>query len=247
MPEEKNAVERAADLGERTFRLLRDAALGAIIVLLIAFPRLLNNRLSEAGFTKISPEGITWEKQVKTANEQTKAAAMTVANANQTLDDAHETLTQIEKQTSDPKVKAAVTQLTEQITKTQGQVQRADTSIKETVLTQQTLLAQSNSATGADASSNTGWLFIGRVDEDRRGWVGGSPVNIAPVSYPLQTGQLLTIAGENYLHADSSTKQHREGKILTVLRGGTQVHVITTDPTSHALAGGWFVWVQVST
>jgi hypothetical protein len=247
LSEEKNSVERAADVGERIFRLLRDAAIGAVLVLLIAFPRVVNNRLRDAGFTMISPQGITWQAQVKAANETTKTAAMTVASVNQTLDDAHETLTQIQNQTNDPKVKAAVSQLTEQITRTQGQVQQADTSIKETVLTQQTLLAQSNAATGADASSSTGWLFIGRVNEDQKGWAADSPVNIHPVNYPLQTGQQLTIAGENYLRADSTTKQHRDGRILTVLRGGTQVHVIKVDPTSHALAGGWFVWVQVST
>jgi hypothetical protein len=251
MAETKSGIERSIDISQQVLRLLRDALFGLLVILLIGFPTLLSKRLTDAGFTKIGPEGVTWEAQVQAANKETKATAGTVTNLTQALTDAHQTLTQIEQQTNDsrindPKLKASVTQLSQQITGALDQVQRADSSLKQTVLTQQTLLAQSaTSPAAADVIPKSGWIFVGQVDQDQRSWVSGSPVNIVPVPYPLRVGQALTIAGENYLHADSETAQHREGKIVAVLRDGTQVHVLKTD-LSHALAGGWFVWVQVS-
>jgi hypothetical protein len=251
MAETKSGIERSIDVSQQVLRLLRDALLGLLVIMLIAFPSLLSKHLTKAGITKIGPEGVTWEAQVQAANKETKATAGTVANLTQALTDAHQTVSQLEQQTSDskisdPKLKAAVTQLSQQITGALDQVQRADSSLKQTVLTQQTLLAQSSATpAAADAIPKSGWIFVGQVDQDQRSWVTGSPVNIVPVPYPLKVGQALTIAGENYLHADTDTKQHREGKILAVLRDGTQVHVLKTD-LSHAVAGGWFVWVQVS-
>ena len=250
-PETKSGIQRSIDVGEQIVRLLRDALLGLVVVLLLAFPTLFNRHLRNAGITKIGPEGVTWEAQVQAANKETKDTAGTVANLTQALTDAHQTVAQLEQQTSDPKagdpkIRAAVTQLSQQISGALNQVQRADSSLKQTVLTQQTLLAQSSaSPAAADATPKSGWIFVGQIDQDQRSWVSGSPVNIVPVAYPLQVGQALTIAGENYLHADTETPQHREGKILAVLRDGTQVHVLKTD-LSHALAGGWFVWVQIS-
>jgi hypothetical protein len=246
MTETKRGVERFTDLGEQLLRLLRDAALAALFVLLIGFPSFLSKRLSNAGITKIGPEGFTWEAQVQAANKETKATAATVANLTQSLADAHQTVSKIEAQASDPAMKAAIAQLDEQLSGALNQVQRADSSLKQTVLTQQTVLAQANAGTAAqDATAKSGWIFVGQVDQDRRSWVSGSPVNIVPAPYPLKVGQPLTIAGENYLRADSETAEHRDGKILAVLRDGTQVHVLKTD-LSHARAGGWFVWVQVS-
>jgi DNA-binding XRE family transcriptional regulator len=245
MPPDKSSLERGADLCEQGFRLLRDAALGVLFLLLFIFPNFLKNRLVDAGFTKISPEGVTWEKEVQTANSQSKAAAMTVDNAAQSLGDAKQTLAEIEKKTGDPSVKAAINKLNEQINGSIEQVQQTDSSLKRTMLTQQTLLAKSNAGSTADNSANTGWIYLGEVDQSQGSWMSGSPVNIVPVAYPLQQGQSVTTAGENYLRGDSSTKQHRDGKILSVLRDGTRVQVIKAD-LSHALNGGWFVWLQVS-
>jgi hypothetical protein len=245
MPPDKTPWERGADLCEQGFRLLRDTALGVLFLLLFAFPNFLKGRLVDAGFTKISPEGVTWEKEVQTANSQSKAAAMTADNAARSLGDAKQTLAEIEKKTGDPSVKAAISKLTEQINGSIVQVQQTDSSLKRTVLAQQTLLAKSDAAPTADNSANTGWIYLGEVDQDQGSWMSGSPVNIVPVAYPLHAGQSVTIAGENYLRDDSPTKQHRDGKILSVLRDGTRVQVIKTD-LSHALNGGWFVWLQVS-
>jgi hypothetical protein len=229
------------DTCEQVFRLIRDAAIGLVFFLLILFPAYLNSRLVKAGFTKIEKGGVTWEKQVEIANEQTKVAAATVSNTSEAIQDVSSELAQLASQSHDPHLKTALENSVKQLAGTLGNVQKADQSLQETVLTQQDLLSQ----TGKSSSNNQyGWLYVGEVDEDKQNWVQGSPKNILPASLPLTAGETVVASGLNYLRGDSPSKQHRDASVESVIRDRTRLKVEDVD-YSHAISGGWFVWLKV--
>jgi hypothetical protein len=238
-----SAIKQSVDIAEQIFRLLRDLALGLLFFLLLVFPKFLNCRLSAAGFTKLEGGGITWEKQVQVANEQTKAAAATVSSASQSLQDVSAQLTAAAAKSKDPEVKAVLSNSVNTLNGTLGDVTKADSSLKDTVLTQQNLLAQSG-AKGAQAAQD-GWVFAGQVDEQKQHWAAGSPKNILPVPWPLQTGQTITVSGLSYLRGDASTESHREASVVSVVKDRTTLQVEKID-FSHAISGGWFVWIKGS-
>jgi hypothetical protein len=237
------ALKQSVDITEQIFRLLRDAALGLLFFCLILFPSFLNSRLASAGFTKIEKGGITWEKQVQAANEQTKAAAATVSSASQALQDVNAQLTEVAAKSKDPQVKSLIAESLVRLNGTLGDVTKADSSLKETVLTQQNLLAQSG--TGGASGTQVGWIFVGQVDENKQKWAPESPKNILPVPWPIQVGQTITVSGLSYLRGDSPTESHREASVVSVVKDRTRLEVQNID-YSHAISGGWFVWIKAA-
>lgn len=238
MPDSK--IKQVVDSGEQVIRLLRDVAIGGVFFCLVAAPKFVGQRLKDAGFTKFDRGGITWEADVQKASDKTKDAAVTVSNTTQTLQNAIASLNELSSQAQEPKVKDEIKNLTGQMNSALGNVQVADDSLKESLLTQQTLLAQSKP--NSSPSTEQGWIFVGKIDQDKRGWVSGSPKNILPVGWPIKAGQTIVVSGLSYLRGDS----HSGASVVTVLKDRTRLAVEDVDISSHAIGGGWFVWVKTA-
>jgi hypothetical protein len=238
---DQSKLKTLIDVSEQIFRLSRDAAIGLIFLLLVAFPGYVKNRLVEAGFTKIEKGGVTWENGVESANNATKAAATTVSEASQTIQDVTGELSALASQAHNPIVKTRLQNLADWLNGSLGNVQKADQSLQETVLTQQELLSQSSRG-----SVTQGWLYVGEIDANRQNWAEGSPKNILPAGWPLTNGQSVTAAGLNYLRADPSTGQnHNNASVAAVVRDRTKL-TIQDIQYAHALNGtGQFVWLKV--
>src|SRR5437773_1156896 len=79
---------------------VRDVLLLGLFILLLTWPKFINDRLATAGFTKGSIAGFEWETQLKSSTEQTKAAGETVQKANENYSDLVARLNDLEHKTA---------------------------------------------------------------------------------------------------------------------------------------------------
>ncbi len=93
----------------------------------------------------------------------------------------------------------------------------------------------------APAAGHFGWVFAGKVDETKTDWLSGGRKAVSG-SYP--PGPRVTIAEASYLHADSGTSNHAAASVVGAIKAGQSFDVAGLD-WSHALGGGWFVWLKV--
>lgn len=239
MTEAASGLERWSALFKDLISSLRDGIFFVLFVLLLFSPATVKDRLIAAGFTKGSIAGMEWEGQIKQSTEQTKAAGEVVAKADDNYQLLIERLDGLEKNAREPALKQSLADLSAEAKNSQSQLAMADKAVKQSLLTQQALVA----SVAPSAISDRGWLYLGRVSENKDQWAPGSPQTIAPVSLPLQEGVRLSVRDDTYWRADNGGGQHASAPILAVARVGTVVTVEQID-YSHARGGGWFVWVR---
>jgi hypothetical protein len=73
-------IKRGVALTKDIFSLLRDAVVFVGLVLLLIFPRFINQTLSNAGITEIDNGIIKWQSQLAKTTDQLKVANDTIAN-----------------------------------------------------------------------------------------------------------------------------------------------------------------------
>jgi hypothetical protein len=89
-----------------------------------------------------------------------------------------------------------------------------------------------------------GWIYLGHVDESKTNWSPSSTIVQRP-SPSFNVGDVVTIADDVYVRADSSSSQRNQAAVIGVVRAGETIRVLEVGYT-HALRGGWFVWLRVS-
>lgn len=97
-------ISTAKDL----FALLRDVALGALVVLLLLFPATFNDRLTRAGFEEGSFAGLKWKAKLEQSDVGLKEARAQINDLTEQLGLATQKLREAEERLSDPKFKAEV-------------------------------------------------------------------------------------------------------------------------------------------
>jgi len=133
----------------------RDILLLGLFILLLTWPKFINDRLATAGFTKGSIAGFEWETQLKSSTEQTKAAGETVQRANENYSDLVARLNDLEHKVTDPAVKSEVKSLGQAAEKSRLEIETADNTLKRSLATQQQIVASIAPSSVAD----TGWIF----------------------------------------------------------------------------------------
>jgi len=234
MPDEKQPFERISALLKDLVSTLRDGILVVLVLLLLLFPSTIKNRLIEAGFTKGNIAGLEWE-----GIEQTKKVGQAVSQADDNFQELINRLAELEKQVHDPAVKESISNLAVEARVSQEQLVVADKTIKRSLSAQQAMVETRETA----AVMESGWLYLGRVNENKDAWSPGSPVTVAATSAKLRQGSKLTISDDAYWRADSESGKHASAPILSVAKVGTIISVDEVD-YSHARGGGWFVWVR---
>lgn len=74
----KGSIERWISVGKDLFALLRDSSLFLLAVLLLVFPKLLNDVLTSAGFEEGSVVGFKWKASLVESNDALTAANSTI-------------------------------------------------------------------------------------------------------------------------------------------------------------------------
>jgi hypothetical protein len=214
------------------FTLAKDLFVGVLVGALLLWPSGLNSKLKDAGFTKGNLGLFTWE------------AAQTAQNVSQAKQDVQDVTGAMENVAADPKYAKdeRLRQVLDKLKKSEANITTADSALKTTVAQQQGAVQQETSR----EPPSTGWVMLGRIDEEHKQWVTTN-INV-PVgsSYALSAGQELQIAETVYLRAESVAGQRAAGAITNVVQSGTKVKVVQLDAQSHSLSGGWFVWAQVT-
>ena len=240
MAGEKSRAEVLGAALKDLMTALRDSVLFLLFVLLLFAPATIKDRLVAAGFTKGSIAGFEWEAQIRTATETTKSAGHTVVQAAEDYDKLIERLAALEKQVTDPKVRSEIKGLEAVATSSRTELASADQAIKRSLAAQQQIVTQIAPASVADA----GWIYLGKVTEDKTAWAAGAPKTVRTPSPTVATGDKLTVVDDVYLRGDTASSSRSSAPVLAVAKVGETVQVLDLD-YSHAKGGGWFVWAKV--
>lgn len=240
MGSEKSALESFSSVFKDLVSALRDGVLLLVFMLLLFAPGMVKQRLVAAGFTEGSIAGFEWRAQIQNASEQTKAAGQTVVQASQNYDALIERLDALQSKVSDPALKTEVKDIGEAAQSSRTELASADLALKRSLAAQQDVVSQIAPAAVTDA----GWIYLGKVSEDKTSWASGSPQTVASVHAQLTAGDALSVRDDVYLRGDSASTSRATAPVLGVAKSGETLHVLAVD-YSHAKGGGWFVWVKV--
>ena len=241
MPDEALKPERAIAIVKDSFTVLRDCILVILFVFLVFFPVTLNQRLADAGFTEGSVAGFKWQKQIKAAEEKTKNAAQMVSQLPEQFVKLGQNLETLGSQTSDAKLKASISELVQEVKQWEGGAKSANSDLSASLISQQQIVDQL--APGKIETS--GWLYLGKVTEDKKQWIGSAPENVYPVPAEIAPGTTLKTRRNTYLHADGPAGKRKSAPVLAGIKDGQSVEVTDPPDYSHKEGGGWFVWAKV--
>lgn len=216
-----------------TFALLREIFVVMLFFLLLFWPTAFSTLLTRVGISKVpTPFG----------DIDVKDAGNTVSSLNRGLTDTVARLQTMQATTSDQKGKQDLKEVTDYLQDLQEQAQATDQSLKTNLASQQATLEK----TSPQSEQLAGWLFLGRVADDKAHWSPEGAKNVAPTLSPvLAVGQHFTVTAPVYLHDNAPSGTHFGGKVIGVVPAGGQVAVIAPPQYSHAIAGGAFLWVNV--
>ena len=231
-----SAARDGVEVGKGVVTLIREVLVIALIVFAISSPARVVKIMTSLGATDWSVLGV-------------KGNFAQATNVDNTVQQLQETVAELETQLNTlqqkpnlpPAVKQDVQQLANSVSAAKSNVDAAQQSIQADVLRQQQQLASA----GFKAPSE-GWLYVGRVSEDKKTWVEG-PKNVHTVAPDPSAGTQVVTSGAAVLRDTSSQPgQRASGNIIAALAPGTTLQVTETD-YSHAKSGGNFLWLKVRT
>lgn len=220
--------------------ILRDGIILILFLLLIITPGRINSILVSAGFTKGTIGGLSWEAKLKTTADETRTVGQSVDLARRNYDSLADRLKALELKMKDPRLKSEVKQITDMVTVSQDELATADRTVKRSLASQQQIVAE----IAPSQSSVSGWLYLGKVNQDKSNWELGSPVTVASFALPFRVDRILNVTDDAYLRAEGSTVAHASASIVGVVKAGAEVRAESFD-FSPVPGGGWFVWARV--
>ena len=240
MPTEGSKLEILGTIIRNVVSALRDSVVFFLFVLLLFTPTTIRDRLVEAGFTKGSIAGFEWGAELESAAEQTKSIGQSVeqASENSVL---IARLNKLEREITDPTVKATVKSIEKEAQESSTKLQAVDRNVRHNFAVQQQIVAKIRPS----AVTKAGWLYLGKLSQDKTAWVAGSPKHVKSISPTISSGETLTVIDDVYLRErDTVNGRPKRGKILGAAKEGDIIEVIDLN-YSHAQGGGLFVWAKV--
>jgi len=89
-----------------------------------------------------------------------------------------------------------------------------------------------------------GWVFLGRVNNNKNQWADGAPSTTTAV-WPIKPDDVVTVKDDVYVRAITADKWHSSAPVATVSKVGDKLKVVELQYSS-AKAGGFFVWAKVA-
>jgi hypothetical protein len=237
-----STTPRYVTIAKDALAVLREGLLVIGFLVLLLLPERFNGLLERAGFTKGSLLGFEWQKVIKESTDQAKGAGDAISQVEARLKDFDDRLRALDRQSSDPRVKAEIASLSREVQASLQETGRADRAAKSSVLSQQQLIAQVSPA----ALDATGWMYLGKASAAAGPWLAGSPETIETVPpEALKPGVRLRARDDVYLRADAGAgQQHADGRVLSVVSRGREVEVVALDYP--ARPWGVAVWAKVN-
>ncbi len=138
MAKEQSPMQTARD----ALVVVREAIIIVIVLLLFLWPSLINETLTNAGFTKASFFGgvLEWEKQLKESKEQVVKANEDLAEVQEKFEQVTEELESI-KVTARPEEKARLDNLTREIRMSSAKTRAVQSELSLTIEKQDEILS----------------------------------------------------------------------------------------------------------
>ena len=210
----------------------REALIVAMFLLLILWPTGFNGILERAGFTKGSLLGFEWEKQLKASTEQAKGAGDAITQIEDRLQGLESSLARV----TGPEAVALRTQVRDLLQDTQ----RADQATKNSLVTQQRLIAQAAPA----LAETSGWIYAGKTTTAHDTWTGDRTIDEVPLS-KLGPGTQVRVRADRdlYVRDNDGRDPKNLGRVVGVLSRGDSVVVeeVAYQPRATFVA----VWLKV--
>lgn len=222
---------------KRITSLMREFFLVGVIILLVISPRTIKHILQNAGIQSIA--GVEFRNDLEKTSNDTKKAILQIITLRDSLNILQTKLSQAIDQAGDVNTKKDLRAIQSTINATTEKADNLDLSLKSSLSRQEQVIQQID----ISAKLETGWIFLGKVNESKLAWSEGHPETVESAELPIQVNALLKIKTDTYLRADIK-KQKSKAKIISVVKEEEVVEVIEID-YSHAKGGGWFVWVKV--
>lgn len=240
MPNENGNSPKWIVIAKDFIALLRDSIIFILFLLILFFPKTINNSLSNAGFIEGEIAGFTWKNQIKESNDKTKIVGQTVSDLENKLTTVKSKLDSFSTASKDTNVKKQIEKLSIAIDKSEAKANEANRLIKSAINSQQ----QIGEKVGISQPPTIGWIYLGKLNQKKSAWTKGSPISIENIDPNLTTGKVLTIKDLVYLRSDSNNGIFSSAKILGVIAKGETVEVIEWK-YAHSIIGGWYVWTKV--
>jgi ElaB/YqjD/DUF883 family membrane-anchored ribosome-binding protein len=208
----------------------REALIVVMFLLLILWPSAFNSVLERAGFTKGSLLGFEWEKQLKASTEQAKGAGDAITQIQDRLQGLQKSL----EGATGPDAAALRAQVRDLVEDTQ----KADQATKNSLVTQQRLIAQAAPA----AVEIAGWIYAGKTTPAHDRWTGDQTLGTVSLS-ELRAGTSVRMDRDVYVRDNDGRDPKNLGRVVAVLPRGEQavVQEVAYQPRATFVA----VWVKV--
>lgn len=239
------------DLFKEALTIIRDLFLAILFIGFLFFPKLLNKALTNAGITSINGGVFQWQPKVQQAASQNASAAQDASEAASTLQDVKADLQTIAgTSSSSAATRQAIADASSKIDGTLSSLDKANTTLASSYLTQQSLLQSAGAGTTSSSEPAAGaplegWVNVGKSDAAGQAWATPPQPKIDAASPYLKSGQTITFTDDLFVRGDKPAGgRFNQGTVLGAVRAGTTAQVLEVEG-SHAKKGGEFVWVKV--
>jgi hypothetical protein len=232
------------DVTKDSATLLREIVIILLIVGLVFWTDYFREVAQKLGLKGVDVAGIALS--LDESQTATKTAAGDVSNLQQQVNQLASRLQSLQDAAKGTKLSSEVDSFVSLVTNLSDRTNAADQSLSSSLVKQQQVLNEASPASSAAAT--IGWIFLGQVDESKTAWGGEGARTISPSVDPaaIQKGTVITLENSTFLYGDAKSGHHFEGPVLSALPRGAQVSVLDNPDYSHAIRGGYFVWVKVS-
>ena len=220
------------------FASLREAIIVLLFLFLIFFPNKFKERLAEMGFEVFEWGGL--KLNLKEQYEKAKNAGQQVDELKTQSQQIYAALDSVSKRIGTPGEKKLIDSLKMQTGRIISLSSNLDNNMKTQLAVQEQVLTKSNLIEQAEE----GWIYAGKINEAKTQWERSVKKTIAESVTDFKPGHLITIVDDVYLRSGKDERQFKSAKILSVIKEKEKVEFIAID-YSHAIGGGWFVWLKV--
>jgi len=239
---EKNTLslnmKEKIQLLREVFSMLREAIIVLLFLILLLFPKAFKNKLVDMGFSKLEFMGMNMDldEQIK----ETADAGKQVADLQLQASGLKSVIDSIQNKSNNPEEKKILKDLSVKTEKMYTTANKLDGNLKQRMSVQQDALAQQMNIKAPDE----GWIYAGKINQAKTDWVLAIKPTIAERKQAYAEGEELTITDDVYLRKDEATSMHANSEVISVVKAGEKVIFLDKD-YSHAIGGGWFVWLKV--
>jgi hypothetical protein len=219
---------------------LRETAIILLILAFIIFPKGLASRLQSVGIGNLEVAGIKIDvASVVKSKTASQSLAQQLKRDSVARDTVLGYLRELEQAAPAP-LRAKLRQAASELEASQRNAAAVDSSLRRSIAVQDSVLAE----VAPSQVAQEGWIFAGRVNEARTAWDSRSDRSITGKPPDIRPGNRVVTAGDVYLRDASQPLEHAQAPLLGVVGRGETVEVVARD-SSHARAGGWFLWAKV--